>query len=182
MIIKISELIIFTLACLLSNLFTLKSEKWASESKGIENMITFFSTKKLYIWRFELDGKLNSIELFASSISGKKKVVQNGQTIMADKKMKGPFQFPFKTGSSNCNIVQHGDKYELRINNQSFSHVWDNIRTKQAFNWDDTKQEDDPYKEKSYKDNYDAAVLANSRDYKHGAKGYGLDYNDDYRY
>lgn len=39
---------------------------------------TFKSTKKQYIWRFRLDNKDYTIELFTSVLSGKKKILQNG--------------------------------------------------------------------------------------------------------
>jgi len=34
------------------------------------------------------------------------------------------------------NIVQHGDIFELRIDNQSFSHMYHMERTKRAFVYD----------------------------------------------
>ena len=36
------------------------------------------------------------------------------------------FLFPWTIGRNALSIVQHGDKFELRINNQSFTHLWDN--------------------------------------------------------
>jgi len=30
---------------------------------------------------------------------------------------KNAFQFPFHIGKNSLNVLQHGDKYELRINN-----------------------------------------------------------------
>ncbi len=41
-------------------------------------------------------------------------------------RFKSAFQFPFHIGKNALNIVQHGDKFELRINNQSFTHLYDN--------------------------------------------------------
>jgi hypothetical protein len=40
---------------------------------------TIKSTKKQYIWRFHLDDKDITIELFNSKLSGKKKIIVNGQ-------------------------------------------------------------------------------------------------------
>ncbi len=94
------------------------------------------STKKLYIWRFDLDGKKHEVQLYTSVLSGKKKVVHNGRVLFTDKKFKGAFQFPFSISKNSLNIVQHGDKYEIRINNMSFAHLWENEKTRQAFNWD----------------------------------------------
>lgn len=35
-----------------------------------------------------------------------------------------PFQFPFMIEQNNLNIIQQGESFELRINNQVFSHLW----------------------------------------------------------
>lgn len=39
--------------------------------------------------------------------------------------MSTSFQFPFSIASNMCNIVQHGEQFELRINNQVFAHLYD---------------------------------------------------------
>lgn len=39
---------------------------------------------------------------------------------------KQAFLFPWNIGRNALSIVQHGDKFELRINNQSFTHLWEN--------------------------------------------------------
>ena len=36
-------------------------------------------TKKQYIWRYQVDGKDVTVELFNSRMSGKKKIIVNGQ-------------------------------------------------------------------------------------------------------
>ena len=43
-------------------------------------------SKKLYIWKFNVDNKDYTIELYNSVVSGKKKVVQNGQIIYENNK------------------------------------------------------------------------------------------------
>ncbi|CDW74612.1 UNKNOWN [Stylonychia lemnae] len=95
--------------------------------------------------------------MFTSVLSGKKKILQNGQVIYFDSKFKSAFQFPFTIGKNSLNIVQHGDKFELRINNQSFTHLWDNERTKRNFNYEN-REELDPYKQKDYAKNYDQST------------------------
>ena len=52
---------------------------------------TIKSTKKQYIWRFRLDQKDYTLELFTSVLSGKKKILQNGQVIFFDSKYKSAF-------------------------------------------------------------------------------------------
>lgn len=49
-------------------------------------MLFLHSTKKQYIWRFKLEGKDYTVEMFTSLLSGKKKILQNGQTIFYDSK------------------------------------------------------------------------------------------------
>jgi len=76
-----------------------------------------------------MEGKEYSIELFNSVISGKKKILQNKQIIFQNEQYTGAFNFPFNIGRNSLSIVQHGDKYDLRINNQSFSHLYENRMT-----------------------------------------------------
>ena len=38
--------------------------------------------------------------------------------------MTSSFQFPFQVENNQCIIVQHGEQFELRINNQVFSHLY----------------------------------------------------------
>ena len=35
------------------------------------------------------------------------------------------FSTTFNIGKHNCTLIQHGDGYELRVDNQSFNHVMD---------------------------------------------------------
>jgi len=39
-------------------------------------------------------------------------------------RMTSSFQFPFSVENASSMIVQHGDQFELRINNQVFSHLY----------------------------------------------------------
>ncbi len=82
------------------------------------------STKKHFIWEFLLDGKPHKIELYDSRLSGKKKMIKDGQVW---KEVEGDVAFSksFEIGRYSCTIIQHGEKYELRVDNQSFSHLMD---------------------------------------------------------
>ncbi len=63
------------------------------------------STKKLYIWKFSLDEREYTIELFNSVLSGKKKITQNGQIIYENNSYQGAFNFPFSIGRNSLSIV-----------------------------------------------------------------------------
>lgn len=38
-------------------------------------------SKKYYLWKFEIDGSTQILELFNSQVSGKKKVIMNGKIV-----------------------------------------------------------------------------------------------------
>ena len=40
----------------------------------------------------------------------------------------GAFNYNFHIARNSLSIVQHGDKFELRINNQAFSHGYENSK------------------------------------------------------
>lgn len=67
---------------------SVKSEKWSNRKYifYIFNLIKMDRSKKLYIWKFNVDNKDYTIELYNSVVSGKKKVVQNGQIIYENNK------------------------------------------------------------------------------------------------
>jgi hypothetical protein len=90
------------------------------------------STKKHFVWEFLLDGRPHKIELYDSRVSGKKKLIKDGQIF---KEVEGDVAFnkTFEIGKHSCTIIQHGEKYELRIDNQSFSHMMDLERNRVYF-------------------------------------------------
>ena len=45
-------------------------------------------------------------------------------TSNANRVLSASFQFPFSIDVNMLNIVQHGDTFELRINNQVFAHLY----------------------------------------------------------
>lgn len=75
------------------------------------------SSKVLFLWKFNMDDKDYIIELYNSMLSGKKKILQNGHCLYQNNSFQGSFNFPFNIGRNSLSIVQHGDKFELRINN-----------------------------------------------------------------
>jgi len=81
-------------------------------------------SKRHYVWKFELDTRMITVELMNSHFSGKKKVLKDGVTMIETQKFGGSFQYPFNLGNHMLNIVQHGELFELRIDNQSFSHLY----------------------------------------------------------
>ena len=72
------------------------------------------------------------IELYDSRLSGKKKLIKDGNTIV---ELEEEFAFTktFDIEKSSCTIIQHGDRFELRVDNQVFSHLLDIEKNKVYF-------------------------------------------------
>lgn len=79
-----------------------------------------------------INGDPQKIELYDSKLSGKKKVIKNGMVeceIISDES----FFRNFSLNGHNCTIIQCGEKNELRIDNQTFEHLYNLERNKQFF-------------------------------------------------
>jgi len=64
---------------------------------------TIKSTKLQYIWRFNLDSKDHTVELFASKLSNKKKVVLDG-TLKQELKLKTQFVYQLTIDKTRMSI------------------------------------------------------------------------------
>jgi hypothetical protein len=89
-------------------------------------------TKRQFIWEFDLNGSSQHIELLDSRFSGKKRLFKNGVNLLTTTE-KGNFMHNFEIDGVACVIIQYGDKIELRINNQSFTHLYNLQKNKQMF-------------------------------------------------
>jgi hypothetical protein len=81
-------------------------------------------SKKQYVWKLQVDGDTHHIEFMDSVLSGKKKIIKNGMVVFERQLFGVPFQYPFTIGKHSLNIAMHGDKYELRVDGMSFSHLY----------------------------------------------------------
>jgi len=99
-------------------------------------------SKRLYTWRFSIDGKEHLVEFYTSVLTGKKKIIHNGTVLYEGQKvLSTSFQFPFSIDVNMLNIVQHGDSFELRINNQVFAHLYNQEKMKKEFQWEGGQSE-----------------------------------------
>ena len=62
----------------------------------------------------------------------KKRLIKNGVEIF-DKKNDGSFLKNFDIGEHIFSIIQYGEKFELRIDNQSFTHLYNLEKNKNFF-------------------------------------------------
>ena len=89
-------------------------------------------SKRQYIWEFDLNGSSQRIELLDSRLSHKKRLFKNGVNILKTTE-DGNFIHNFEIDGHPCVIIQYGDKIELRIDNQSFTHLYNLQKNKQLF-------------------------------------------------
>jgi len=89
-------------------------------------------SKRRFIWGFDLDGKSHHIKLLDSRLSNKKRLYKNGDIIL-NIVAKRNFSHDFEVGGHHCTIIQYGDTIELRIDNQSFTHLYNLQKNKELF-------------------------------------------------
>jgi hypothetical protein len=98
---------------------------------------TFKGSKVEYVWEFILDGAPQKFELIDSKWTGKKKFIKNG-TEVVDVKKDGSHLKNFEIGNHVFSIITLGDKCELRIDNQSFTHLYNLEKNKNFFGGETT--------------------------------------------
>ena len=94
------------------------------------------STKKQYIWEFNLDGQNTKIEFFDSYISNRKKIVVNGKELY-NKEVSSfeHFSYDFLLMGHNLMITKSTkNKVDLRIDNQSYEYMYNLSKNKYFYN------------------------------------------------
>ena len=89
-------------------------------------------SKRQFIWKFDLNGTPQEIKLLDSRLSNKKRIYKNDKMILNTKSKKN-FSHEFEIDGHTCLIIQYADKFELRIDNQSFTHIYNWQKNKQMF-------------------------------------------------
>ena len=90
-------------------------------------------------WRLSFDGQMTTVEVLSSKLSGKRRVFRDGVLIADKQQFEGAFQFNFHVMHHAMQIMQHGEHFELRIDNVSFSHLHAQEQTKNQFVYEDDK-------------------------------------------
>eukprot|EP01017_Pseudomicrothorax_dubius_P023709 TRINITY_DN2528_c0_g1_i1.p1 TRINITY_DN2528_c0_g1~~TRINITY_DN2528_c0_g1_i1.p1 ORF type:complete len:436 (-),score=98.14 TRINITY_DN2528_c0_g1_i1:118-1425(-) len=113
-------------------------------------------TKKRYLWTFEIDGKRHTVELHYSLITGRIKIFSDGVQIYDETKfLSSSFQYPFTIDVNMLNLLQHGDTFELRINNQVFAHLYNQERTRREFGGEEEESSGHSRKDDRWSSNKD---------------------------
>ena len=96
---------------------------------------TVKTSKKQHIWEFTIDNKDERVEFFDSHLSFKRKVIVNGQLIY-DKQDGNQtyFNLSFQLDGHNVVITKTFDRVDLRIDSESFEHIYHLERNKLFYN------------------------------------------------
>lgn len=87
------------------------------------------SSKTKHSWTFSLEGEQYSVEFFNSKVSGKRKILLNGEVQVSFKKSIPGETVPLKIGSHYLLLTKTGKgTYDLRCDNISFSACTDQMR------------------------------------------------------
>ena len=100
-----------------------------------ENQIggAFISSKIEYIWEFVSNGSSpNKIQLIYSKWTDNKRLFKNGIEVF-NKKNDDSFLKNFEIDGHIFSIIQLGDKFELRVDNQSFTYLYNLEKNKNFF-------------------------------------------------
>jgi len=84
----------------------------------------FKPTKKRYTWNLTIEGRPHCIQIYVSELSGKRKMMLDGEVKYTGKAQTGIFfQFPFKLEGHSFCVVQTEIEWDLKIDNFSFSRL-----------------------------------------------------------
>ena len=82
-------------------------------------------SKKRFVYTLRINEKQHTIEIFNSLLSGKIKILHNGKEVYHRKQMMVTgLNFSLQISGNALYILQQGDNFEIRINNQLFSHLY----------------------------------------------------------
>ena len=61
-------------------------------------------------------------------MTGKKRLLRNSAIIYEEKSLRNLMKYDMNIGPHSLNFQQHGEKFELRIDNESFMYAYNNLR------------------------------------------------------
>ena len=94
--------------------------------------LNYLKSKREFVWGFDLDGTPAHIKFLDSRLSYKKRIYINGDIIL-ETKCKSEFSHDFEVYKHHCVIIQYADKFELRIDGESFTHLYNLQKNKELF-------------------------------------------------
>ena len=82
------------------------------------------ASKKKFTWKFSVDNREHTVDMYVSSLSGKRKVLLDGDLLYSGKAQNGVyFHYPMKVDRLMVAIEQMEDTWDLKISGVSFSQL-----------------------------------------------------------
>jgi hypothetical protein len=69
-------------------------------------------------------------------MTGKKRLLRNSAIIYEEKTLRNLMNYDIQIGPHSLNFSQHGEKFELRVDNESFMYAYNNLRQRDHFVYD----------------------------------------------
>ncbi|CAG9331494.1 unnamed protein product [Blepharisma stoltei] len=127
------------------------------------------SSKKRFMWKFELDGKEQVIDLFVSKMSGKRKILLNGDIKIEAKRSSSSYgSYPLRIGSHSLLLYEIEDNvFDLRCDNISFEAALMRNRSKSDFSggYVDRAPREEPFSRGTYDEPYKSRIELNGPSY-----------------
>lgn len=115
------------------------------------------SSKKRFTWKFELDEHEHTIDFYVSKLSGKRKLLLDGDIKLEARRTASYGSYPLRIGRHSLLIYEVDDNiFELRVDNVSFestymrSRAQSDHRINNNFGSDMGEHRSDPFAQKSY--------------------------------
>ena len=87
------------------------------------NYQNYNSSKILYIWSFNLEGKFHKIEFWDSKLSNKKKLTVDAKELLNDKSSSNQFSYSFSIDKHFFSLLKDEEDFALKIDNRSFIEI-----------------------------------------------------------
>ena len=87
-------------------------------------------------WHIDLDGQRYSFEIEHSKMLGQKKLLKNNCLIKEEKSLRKLFNYQLTIGDHVLDFTQHADKFDLRVDAQSFMYVYNKLRQQDHFEYE----------------------------------------------
>ena len=90
----------------------------------------------------DLDGVRYVFEVEHSVITGKKRLFRNNTVVHEEKSLRKLFTFEMSIASHRLVFGQQGDKFDLRVDNESFSYVYNQLKQQDHFEYENREKQE----------------------------------------
>lgn len=97
-------------------------------------------------------------------MSGKKKIMLNGQLKAELKQKTDSFLYQFNCQGKRFTIQSVNDGFDIQYDGAFFQVLWESEKRKSQFNWDNQKKKHDPFAVRNFGENVNSVVAPTTRE------------------